>query len=112
MMPKKLIQESDHAGFVRAHPMGAVYFSGPNCAVCEALKPKLFDLLQSRFPELALAEVDCAESPRLAGQQSVFTLPTLIVYLDGREGLRKSRGFSLAELASELERPYRIFTDG
>jgi hypothetical protein len=35
-MPKQLIEESDHAGFVRSHPVCAVYFSGPNCAVCEA----------------------------------------------------------------------------
>jgi thioredoxin-like negative regulator of GroEL len=96
---------------VRSHPVCAVYFSGPNCAVCEALKPKLFNLLQSRFPALVLGEVDCAKSPRLAGQQSVFTIPTLIVYLDGREGLRRSRSFSLAELASQLERPYSILTD-
>ena len=92
------------------HPLCAVYFSGPDCSVCAALKPKLFELLQHRFPKLVLAEVDCAVSPDLAAQQMVFTIPTLIVYFDGREAIRKVRSFSLGQLSGELERPYGIFT--
>lgn len=110
-MLKTLNQASEHSAFIHRHPLCAVYFSGPNCAVCEALKPKLFELFETRFPELALAEVDCSASPQLAGQQSVFTIPTLIVYLEGREGLRESRSISLGELTEALERPYRIFTE-
>jgi thiol-disulfide isomerase/thioredoxin len=106
-----LSKENDFSAFIADHPLCAVYFSGPDCAVCEALQPKLFDLLQQRFPRLALAEVDCSASPQLAAQQTVFTIPTLIVYLDGREGIRKVRSFSLAELAAELQRPYVIFTE-
>lgn len=105
-----LIQETDHTGFIRSHPICAIYFSGPDCAVCEVLKPKLFELLQQRFPKLVLGEVNCANSPQLAAQMSVFTIPTLIVYFEGKEGLRKSRSFSLAELAQQLARPYEILT--
>ena len=100
----------DFAGWLRLQPLCAVYFSGPDCSVCAALKPKLFELLQHRFPKLVLAEVDCAVSPDLAAQQMVFTIPTLIVYFDGREAIRKVRSFSLGQLSGELERPYGIFT--
>jgi thiol-disulfide isomerase/thioredoxin len=98
------------AEWLSLHPLCAVYFSGPDCSVCTALKPKLFELLQQRFPKLVLGEVDCALSPELAAQQLVFTIPSLIVYFDGREAIRKVRSFSLGELACELERPYGIFS--
>ena len=41
----------------------------------------------------------------------VFTIPTLIVYLYGREAMRKTRSFSLTELLRELERTYSILMD-
>ncbi|MGD8589828.1 MAG: thioredoxin family protein [Chromatiales bacterium] len=100
----------EFTGWLARHPLCAVYFSGPDCAVCEVLKPKLIELLQQDFPRLLLGEVDCAVSAELAAQQTVFTIPTLIVYFDGREAIRKVRSFSLGELAAELARPYGIFT--
>jgi thioredoxin-like negative regulator of GroEL len=109
-MFRKLSTTDDFTEWLNRHPLCAVYFSAPDCSVCEALKPKLHGLLQQRFPQLALGEVDCAACRELAAQQMVFTIPTLIVYFDGREGIRKVRSFSLGELAAELERPYGIFT--
>ena len=106
MTSGKLADEADYGGFLQRHKMCAVYFSGPDCPVCTALKPKLFELLGSRFPKLAVAEVDCAASRALAAQQTVFAIPTLIIYVEERELQRKSRAFSLAELYRELERPY------
>lgn len=106
----KLFDADGLSRFLQKNPLCAVYFSGPDCAVCTVMQPKLFELLQRRFPKLALAEVDCAASTELAAQQMVFTIPTLIVYLDGREGIRKVRSFGLGELADELARPYGIFT--
>ena len=102
---------NEFSAWLSDHPLCAVYFSAPDCAVCEVLKPKLFELLQQRFPKLALGEVDCSVSAELAAQQMVFTIPTLIVYFEGREGIRQVRSFSLGELAGELARPYGIFTE-
>ena len=94
--------------FIREHPLAAVYFTGPDCGVCNALKPKLMRLFAERFPALAVAEVDCGLHREVASQQGIFTIPTLIVYLDGREGMRKVRNFSPGQVEAELERPYSI----
>jgi thiol-disulfide isomerase/thioredoxin len=110
-MSTQLTAPDDFAEWLNLHPLCAVYFSAPDCSVCQALKPKLFALLQQRFPRLVLGEVDCADSPELAAQQMVFTIPTLIVYFDGREGIRKVRSFSLGGLAGELARPYGMFIE-
>jgi thiol-disulfide isomerase/thioredoxin len=110
-MPQLLSDTVALVGFIHAHPMCAVYFSAPGCAVCKALKPKLIYMLAERFPEIALGEVDCALSPATAAEYSVFTIPTLTVFTLGKESLRKSRSFGLAGLASELERPYSLVFD-
>jgi thiol-disulfide isomerase/thioredoxin len=109
-MSQPLIDESEFSEFLGSHPLCAVYFTGPDCGVCQALKPRLFAMLSDRFPQLAVGEIDCSRCPGLAAQQMVFTIPALIVYIEGRENLRKVRAFSPAELARELERPYAIMT--
>lgn len=109
-MYRRLHNQSEFSEFLVTHLLCAVYFSGPDCGVCEVLKPRLFETLSGRFPELALGEVDCVRSPELAAQQLVFTIPTLVVYVEGRENLRKVRAFSPAELVQELERPYAVMT--
>lgn len=110
-MPTTLQSPDDLDAFVRDHAAAALYFSGPDCSVCTALKPKLLELLSCDFPAVAVAEVDCSTAPELAAQLTVFTIPTLIVYLDGAECLRRTRSFSLVQLADELQRLYSLFFD-
>ena len=105
------IQELSHAdfsAFTQEHPLCVVYFSGPGCAVCKQLKPKLFELLDEAFPQLGTAQVDCSEEQSLAVDQGVFTIPTLLVFIEGRETQRYARSFSPAQVAAELRRPYQL----
>lgn len=93
---------------VAAEPAVAVYFSTPDCGVCQALYARLVELLQD-YPRVVLVRADCVVAPGLAAQLGVLAVPTLVVYLDGREAMRKTRHFSLK--AQALERPYRLLLD-
>ena len=84
------------------------YFSTSNCQVCKVLKPKVMNLLSEKFPEMKMAWIDIERSPVVAGQNSIFTAPTLLVYFNGRETLRKSRNISLIELEEEIGRSYSL----
>ncbi|PLY13036.1 MAG: thioredoxin [Sedimenticola sp.] len=94
---------------IREHPAVLIWFTGPDCRVCQDLKPKIGQLMAEHYPQLALAQIDCAATPDAAAQQQVFSVPTLLIFLDGQEFIRKSRSFSPAQLASELERPYGLY---
>lgn len=107
-MSRDLCHPASVASFLREHPICALYFTSPDCGVCRALKPKLAGMLAERFPAIGFAQVDCAAAPALAADLGVFVVPALIVFTDGREGLRRSRSFGLEELASALERPYGL----
>ncbi len=89
-------------------PAVALYFSAPTCNVCHALKPKLFAALQENFKELEIVSIDVSEDQAIAAHYSVFAIPTLLVFLDGREFLRKSRHMSVDEVVAEIARPYEI----
>ncbi len=95
--------------FVTTYSGAVVYFSTPGCNVCKVLKPKLKELLAQKFPEMKFGYVDCEASKELAAQQSIFAVPTILFFIDGKEFFRKSRNVNLNELSMELERPYSLF---
>lgn len=85
-----------------------LYFSAPTCNVCHALKPKLVDAVTSEFPNFAIESIDISETPEIASHFTVFTIPTVLVFFEGREFLRKSRHMSIAEVTDAIRRPYNL----
>jgi thioredoxin-like negative regulator of GroEL len=87
-----------------------VYFSAPTCNVCHALKPKLLEALNTNFKEFEIISVDVSIDQDIAAHYSVFAIPTVLIFLDGKEFLRKSRHMSVDEVVREIKRPYDIMT--
>ena len=87
-----------------------LYFSAPTCNVCHALKPKLLNAFEANFSQLSIISVDISETPEIASHFGVFAIPTLLIYLDGKEFLRKSRHMSVDQVVEEIKRPYDIMT--
>ena len=85
-----------------------VYFSAPTCNVCHALKPKLLESLNENFKKFKVESVDISVEEDIAPHFGVYAIPTVLVYLDGKEFLRKSRHMSVGEIISEIKRPYEI----
>lgn len=84
----------------------ALYFSAPSCAVCHVLEPKLRAAIRAEFPDMIFMDIDSSASPDIAAQFSVFTVPTLLVFLDGKEVVRKSRHMGISEVIDAIRRPY------
>ncbi len=84
------------------------YFSTDVCNVCKVLKPKVEELIQTEFPKIKLTYIKSDKLPELAAQNSVFAAPTIVVYFDGREYIRKSRAIGIGELKQEIERIYNM----
>jgi thioredoxin-like negative regulator of GroEL len=87
-----------------------VYFSAPTCNVCHALKPKLLEAIETNFEKFEVVSVDVSVSQDIAAHFSVFAIPTVLVFLDGKEFVRKSRHMSVGDLLREIQRPYEIMT--
>ena len=102
-MSLQIVQES-----IQKEMAVALYFSAKGCNVCHALKPKLFDALAKNFSTMRIISIDIEEQPDIAPHYNVFSIPTLIVFLDSKEFLRKSRLMSIDDIVQTLQRPYEI----
>ncbi len=87
-----------------------VYFSAPTCSVCHALKPKLIEAIDANFEDFRVESVDIYLNEDIAPYFNVYAIPTLLIFLDGKEFLRKSRHMSVQEVVREIKRPYDIMT--
>lgn len=84
-----------------------VYVSHPGCSVCHALKPQVEDMLVD-FPDIEAIAVDSDEVPDIAGAYSIFTVPVVLFFIDGKEMLRRARFVPIGELTHQLERLQEI----
>jgi len=85
-----------------------LYFNTISCNVGESLEPKIKNLLNSNFPKLKFYKVDINFAPEVAAKCNAFVEPTLIVYFEGKETIRKSRNIGIYELEKLITRPYQL----
>lgn len=89
-------------------PVLLAYFSTENCNICKVLKPKVAELIQTEFPKIKLIYIKSDILPEVAAQNQVFAAPTILVFFEGKEYIRKSRNIGVGELQHEIERPYSM----
>lgn len=93
--------------FVKS-PAVCFYLSTPECNVCKVLKPKVIELIKNEFPLMQFHYVDLNEAKEIAGQLSVFTVPTILIFFDGKEIIRASRNIHIDELREQINRYYQM----
>jgi thioredoxin-like negative regulator of GroEL len=85
------------------------YFSTENCSLCKVLKPKVAKMANEAFSKLRMIYIDSDKLPQLSAQNRVFAAPTVVVFFEGCETIRKSRAFGVDELKLEIQRSYSLF---
>jgi len=86
------------------------YFSTPTCNVCKVLKPKVEELLKE-IGDWTFQFIDTTQSMQEAAQQLVFAVPTILLYVNGKEVQRFSRNVGLSELEFALIRIKELSQD-
>ncbi len=86
-----------------------LYFWGDNCAVCDALKPKIKELFDTEFIKIEQIYINAKDNPDIAAAFNVFSIPTTIVFIDSKEFIREGRNLSIMDLKNKIKRPYEIF---
>lgn len=91
--------------FIAQNRLAFLYVTQPNCSVCHGLLPQLEPLLE-QFEKIATAQMDATEVQEAAGQFSLYTAPVALLFIDGKEYIRKARFIPLQELQYDIERIY------
>ena len=85
-----------------------VYFSAPNCSVCDVLKPKIQSTFDEKFPNIQQIYIHSETSKEITSNYGIFSFPTVLVFFEGKEFFRLGRNLSLANLAKDVNRPYTM----
>ena len=64
--------------------------------------------IKKRFPEIKVFNIDLNFLPKLAANFNAFVEPTILVFFQGKEYIRKSRNIGIFELEQTIERPYKL----
>ncbi len=76
--------------FLQAHQLSFLYISRQNCSVCHGLLPQVQQMME-KYPEIKMGHIDADEVMEVAGRFSVFTVPVLLLFVDGKEYVREAR---------------------
>jgi thiol-disulfide isomerase/thioredoxin len=82
-----------------------LYFSNKACGACEAIRNKVQSMLEV-YSKVKMIDIDGEEQMELAVQNSVFSFPLLILYVEGKEVIRVGRNVNLIELENTIKRYY------
>ena len=96
---------------ITTRPFVLAYFSRPDCGVCTALKPKVSQMVDA-LDEAEAWYVNLDEMPEAAGAYSIFTIPGILLFVDGRETIREARYVSASDLEQSMQRLYSLRFSG
>ena len=60
------------------------------------------------FPKIKFLTIDINFSAKIAANYSAFVEPTILVFFEGKETIRRSRNISILELENAINRPYKL----
>ena len=79
------------------------YIKAPDCGVCNVMLDKVVRLAD-KFPSLTSFYTDITEEPLIAGRYLVYSGPTVLLLMDGKEVYRGSKFIDLEELEYNINR--------
>ena len=83
----KVIHSKDEFDAATKQGKAIVDMNAVWCGPCNALRP-IIEKVADEHPELSILSVDVDEVPEAAEQYSVFSIPTIITFEDGKESKR------------------------
>ena len=84
-------------------------FGSQACAPCKALKEKII-VWSGTHPQVVTGYISIDNNISLAAQENILGAPAILVFVDGKEAIRKIGYFSLEEVFTALDR-YISYSD-
>lgn len=80
-----------------------VFLYGEYCSVCHGVLPQIRPVIDS-YNELMSIQADIEKLPKLSGAFTVFTVPVVLLFLEGKEVLRIARFIRTEELRERIDK--------
>lgn len=99
---KDLIEQA-----INGNNMVLVYFGSKTCGVCVDMKPKVEEMLK-KYPKIKSIYVDVEKSHKIAVSYGFFTIPALLLFVEGKETIREARHISIMDIDNRVSRYYSL----
>lgn len=96
--------------FIQHNKLSFIYISKENCSVCHGLLPQVQQLMKE-YPNIQLGHVNVDTVKEVAGQWSIFTVPVLLLFVDGKEHIREARIVHMDLLKQKIDKIYKHVVD-
>lgn len=87
-----------------------LFISQPNCSVCNSLLPQIESLLE-KFPNVKSITINSEQTPEIIGEYLIFSAPIVLVFVDGKEVIRKARFVPIKQFEHELTKLMEVLED-
>lgn len=87
--------------------MVLLYFGSNSCNVCNVMKPKVHELLKG-YPKIKSYQIDVEKSLEISATYNIFTIPAILVFIEGKEIIREARHISMQDIDSKINRFYNM----
>ena len=97
----------DIKDFIKENKFVLLYFSSDGCSICDDVLPRLKELLKEllkKHPKVVSAHVEIQNMPSVASIFGIFTIPAVIIYLEGKEIVKQARYINFLELKEKIQR--------
>ena len=89
------------------HRICLFYIKAPDCGVCNVMLDKVESIV-THFPALCSIYTDITEEPLIAGRFLVYSGPTVLLFMEGKEVYRTSGFINLAELEIRIKKYQQV----
>ena len=93
---------------IEKEEMLLVYFGNETCSICVDMKPKVEEILE-KYPEIKAVEVKIDDSLKVARKHNIFTIPGILLFIDGKETIREARYISMEDIDNRISTYYTMF---
>ncbi|MED1602760.1 thioredoxin family protein [Alkalihalophilus marmarensis] len=94
--------------FIQENKFSFVYVSRTHCSVCHALLPQVKEVL-SQFSLINQGYINADQLEEIAGRLSIFTVPVLLLFIDGKETIREARFVPIETFEEKVRKVYQLY---
>lgn len=94
---------SEVKAVVEESELAFVFLYGENCSVCHGVLPQVRPILEA-YEQITTVQADVELIPELSGEYTVFTVPVILLFFNGKEVLRMARFIETDRLTYQLKK--------
>ena len=88
----------NYKGIINSHPLVLVDFFAQWCGPCKMLSPTLLKIKEKLGDKIKVVKVDIDKNPAIAARHNIRSVPTMIIYKNGKPQRTIKGGLTQADL--------------